>query len=392
VGLALPLFFFSDVLTQSMFLFACTLGALACFVGRRSGRDERLAVLLPAVVRTLTVGLYAAAAFHKLNRGFLHPDLSCARAGVDVLADNWAIDALASPALHGVWPTLFVAAELTIVALLVARPAAGMVVALLMHIPLTIVFAPSFAFTMISGWAAFLREDERAHLGRVIRERTLVIVLGGAGIGLTSFALYMQRHWQVYFFWSLKEAALWTLFVWLVVAWWKRPAGVFGWLSAWRERIPRGGGGLVAVFAVLWLANAALPYTGLTFHHTGAMLSNLRVDAGCWNSVVVPESVRFVEPYLRIDDATVGGRVPGRAVLEETLETTLYDRITLEVIREEMCRRGAAPVRARGTLEGRVFEVRDLCARPWPLGRPFMPGHRRFQTALPRDCAQTCVH
>jgi hypothetical protein len=391
-GLVLPLLLWEDQLTQSVYLLGCALAAIVCWAGRAKGRDERLARGLPAIVRVLTAGTYAIAAIHKLNRDFLDPSVSCANAGVSVLADNWAVSALAAPKLAAAWPFLFLAAELAAATLLVVRPSAGMLLALLMHIPLTIVFAPSFAFVMISGWACFLTEREIAHLGETLRARWKWIVALGIALGTASFVLYMQRHWVVYPFWSFKEALLWTGVVWLVIALVRRPPGALGWWSAWRERPPHGLRWAPWIAGALWLANGLTPYTGLQIHHTGAMLSNLRIDRGCWNSLLFPESMRAIEPYVRIDEVELGD-ISGREELEAQVTETLFSPAQLRTESRSWCAHGAAPVRVRGTYQGRAFESPDLCDEDaWPLPEPALPGLRRYQTNLPRPCPHRCIH
>src|SRR6185436_9415720 len=106
----------------------------------------------------------------------LDPSGSCATAGMHVLVRNWGIDGLAPASLDAVWPYCFLAAEGLIVVLLVARPAFGIVLALLMHVPLTIVFAPAFAFVMIPGLFCLLGEDDVLVLGRTLRRHAGWIV------------------------------------------------------------------------------------------------------------------------------------------------------------------------------------------------------------------------
>jgi hypothetical protein len=224
------------------------------------------------------------------------------------------------------------------------------------------------------------------------RERWPILVLGTA-LGLGSFALYMQRHHVVYWFWSAKEVVLWIILVWLAVALLFRPEGVLGWWSATNERVGRHGRILSAVVLVAWGLHALGPYSGLWFHHSGAMLSNLRIDEGCWNSLVFPESARLVEPYVRIDEAEVidpsGHRQESR---EERLVDRLRDRRALERERRSVCHREGRVVRIAGTFHGSPFVVDDLCAEPWPLGEPVLPSTRPFQENLARECPQACIH
>jgi hypothetical protein len=387
VGLVVPLIAFGDQLTQSALLLGYAVAALGCAAGSPDGRAARLDRSFPAAVRLLTTGTYAIAAFHKLNHDFVDPRVSCATGGLDILAANWGFDALRDPAAAHVWPWLFLAAETTVVLLSVARPAAGLILALAMHIPLTIVFAPAFAFVMLVGWSAFFTEDDLRHLGEVLARRWRVIAIVGCGLGLISFGLYMRTHWIVYPWWQLKELLLWLGLAWLATAFVRRPPGVLSWWGAYAEGVgPRGA--LVVALGVLWAANGVLPYTGLTFHHSGAMLSNLRIDAGCWNSMIVPEAVRLVDPYVRIDVADVPEPSADAA---PWLERVLWNRRSLTEAREELCRRTSGPIAVRGTFRGRSFAVEDVCA-DWLLGDDPLPGVARYQANLIRECPQACIH
>jgi len=397
VGLLVPLLLLGDQLTQSIYLLACSVSALACYAGSVEGRARRLAHSLPAAIRVLTVGVYTIAAVHKLNDGFLDPAVSCATGGLSILADNWGVPAVAAAWPDAPWPHVFLLVEVGLALLLVFRPAAGMVLGLLMHIPLTIVFAPSFAFTMISGWACLLTEAEIRHLGRVLLHRLAWITVIGGALGLASFAAYMQTHWIVYPGWQLKEVSLWMALVWLLFAWRDRgraapPPGspaLFGVWSAWRE----GSGdrrSFVVVLGVVWALNGLLPYTGLSFHHSGAMLSNLRIDEGCWNSLIFPEALRLRDPYVRIDEAEVGD-VRGREALVGAITGKLWNPRSLRRARRGWCASGAGPIRVQGTYAGSRFESSDLC-RVLPLPDPPLPAARLFQENLDRVCPQQCIH
>jgi hypothetical protein len=361
------------------------------FAGPARTLETRLAESLPRAVAVLTIGVYAIAALHKLNADFFDPTVSCANGGLSILADNWALPLPSALWSSPAWPILFLFAEVCVVVLLALRPPAGMLVAVLMHIPLTIVFAPSFAFTMVSGWVCLLREEEVAHYMATLRARFRIIVGVGAALGALSFGLYMVRHWVVYPWWSFKEALLWMLFVWIVIAERgraealpRRPA-----ITIAASRHAR----ILSVLAfVLWLANGLTPYTGFRFHHAGAMLSNLRVDPGCWNSAVFPETVRVVDPYVRIDSVEVRGGVAGPDVLEAEFSERLFNRQSLERMRRSVCAAGAGPIAISLSFDGREISTDDLCASPWIAGRPLLPNARPFQENLTRDCPEACIH
>lgn len=388
-GVAWPLVALGDQLTQSVYMLSVAGAAVALWLGPEAGRGARLDVELARVVRVVTVLTYAIAALHKMNGGFLTADVSCASQGVVILARNWGIPAIAWPPLLPVWPVVFLVVEVALPVLLRVRPLAGMILGVAVHIPLTIIFAPAFAFVVTTGYVTLLREPELRALGRVLAARVrLVLVLGG-GLGLASFALYMRVHRVVYWFWSAKEILLWMALVWLLAAWRAR-GPLFRDSGAWREG--RAGSSLgravLAIVVACWLANASTPYLGLQFHHTAAMLSNLRIDRGCWNSLIFPESMRLADPYIRIDEVRVAA---AHAQAEAVLRERLWTPASLRRARRDLCRTGGGPVTLGARWRGRRYDVRDLC-RTWPFGEPVLPGWKGFQDNLLRQCPQYCIH
>jgi len=389
VGVLWPLLVLGDQLTQSVYLISVAGAAIALWLGPAAGRGARLDQDLARVVRVLTLLTYAIAALHKLNGGFLTAEVSCASQGVVILARNWGIPAIAWPPLLPVWPVVFLFVEAGLPVLLRVRPLLGMIVGVSLHIPLTIIFAPAFAFVVTTGYVTLLREDELRALGRVLRERWRLVVLLGGGLGLGSFALYMRVHRVIYWLWSGKEVLLWMALVWLGLAWLSRGT-LFRDAGAFREGRAGSASGhaVLALLVVLWLANAVTPYLGLQFHHTAAMLSNLRIDRGCWNSLVFPESMRLVEPYIRIDEARLDA-APAETVA--VLEERLWTPESLRRARHDLCRAGQGPVAIRARWHGRRYDVRDLC-RSWPFGHSLLPRWKGFQDNLQRECPQYCIH
>lgn len=346
LGVLGPLLFGGDQLTQSVFLLIQSGLMLSAW------HDPSRAA--PAM-RACTVAFYAIAAFHKLNADFFDPAVSCAVGGVELLGKNWSV---ALPDLGIAWPILFIAVELGVALLWVARPALAVVLASAMHLPLTIVFAPAFAWVMIPAWVWFFDDEDLAHYVDTFRDKRVL----GVGVSLfaISTALYFRDHWVPYPFWQLNELALWIVLIATTRAFWTRGERLRG-----RSSLRPGWRGIFVVALVL---NASTPYLGLQFHHAGAMLSNLRIDRGCWNHLLVPEAVRIREPYLRLDDTRI-----------DELSSTLWHPAQLRAWTEEHC--AGEPIEA--TLDGRRV---DVCALE-PSGREGI-----FQTNLERACPQRCIH
>lgn len=376
VGLLWPLLFLGDQLTQSLHLSVMAAAVLACARGRDDLAHAR-------TIRWATVSVYGAAAFHKLNRDFLDGTVSCAAGGVKLLGENWSFT-FGPSALDPFWPFLFLSCELGLVLLFRLRPRWAIPLALTMHVPLTIVFAPAFAWVMVAGYPCFFTDRELERLGARLRSHWRWVVGFGVPLASLDAILYFRGHWISYPAWQLSELGVWLLWA---AAWVGLGPGSGAGASGWSERAgPRRARGrvLVAVF----LLNAATPYLGLQFHHTAAMLSNLRIDEGCWNHLLVPEAVRVRDPYVRVDRVDPAEGARGRAELGRHLRRRLWSPYDLRRSIRDACRLGAAPLVLEGSYGGEPFQTPDACTElPVPEGHP-----GTFQTNLDRHCPQRCIH
>ncbi len=380
LGALWPIVALQDQLSQSLYLAVVALAALASF-------QRRLAVELASAVRWLTIGVYGLAALHKVNRDYLDPSYSCANEGLRVLVER--TPSLASPELlrafdHGAWPVVHLGVEVAIVVLLLGRPRLGVTLAALMHVPLTIIFAPGFAFTMMSGWVAFFTFDELTELVALLRRRwPVVVALGGVPAALSRAFLFPGR-WSTDPDWCVKEVLVWLVAAWLLVA-------AISARRASRPRRQRFPGPAAGLLVGGYLANGLTPYFGLQLHHTAAMLSNLRIDEGCHNSLVFPAALA-TDPYVRLDAIHFA---PHRAEPETraAFEARLWELGALFEARARWCEIHDEPLPAQGRYRGRSFATDDLCASDgWPLPEPVLLGLRRFQVNLRRECPQRCLH
>lgn len=409
VGLAVPLLFHRDQLTQSAFLLLVALAGVLT-VGREAwqrvygeteaGDAERAAE--PAVyaflrsVQWLAIFVYAWAFLHKLNADFFDPGVSCAIYGLREITDYWNVPAVEIPVFVSLVPPLAIVTTEGLIAalhLLRVRRAAWML-AVAFHIFLTFTMAPAFVFVMLVGHAAFATREDLDLLGSVCARRWPFLV--GFAAAVTTVSLWMHGEWPEPTM-IPRELALWGLLAALVVTFppWSR--------RAWQRRQVRQTSAMFvravpALFAAVFCINGLTPYLGVQFQHTAAMVSNLRIDRGCWNSLVFPETLRFRDEYIRVDEVYFGR--PGRdPEYEKIVRRQLWSPPQFRQMRRNWCTPSNRPFYLRGAHRGETFEIDDLCAgEPLPFGEFRIFGvavfgdFLRFQKNLQRDCPQTCIH
>ncbi len=354
---AWPLLFLRDVLTQSAYLTVC---AALGVVGARGTR---------AAVVWLTAGTYVLAVFHKLNTGFFDPTYSCADHAWAQVMLRWPV-----PDLAPLSPWAALAIELAMATALIRRSPWRWPLGLLFHLPMTVTLAPAFGAVMLSGYVAAGSAREAARWRRVWRTRRGALLVGATAV--LAFDLWAGRTFAPVI--AFEAAAAGALAVGALLAWTPRRRGA---TPRWAY----------AVFA-LWIAHGLTPYAGWQFQHSAAMLSNLRIDRGCHNHLLMPESLRGVDPYIRIDEAHIGGR----AKRERLVRETLWNVAALHAMRRNWCIPENRPIRFVGTWRERAFEIPDLCASDWiealPGAERRLPGLQLFQKNLRRDCPAACVH
>jgi hypothetical protein len=146
------------------------------------------------------------------------------------------------------------------------------------------------------------------------------------------------------------------------------------------------------------MLNGLTPYLGVQYRHTAAMVSNLRIDRGCWNSLVFPESMRLTDDYIRVDEVHFG--TPGRIPEYETIvREQLWSPPRIRQMRRKWCREQIRPFYMRGRFRDREWVIEDLCASeelPFEdagvFGVEIFGDYLRFQKNLERECPQACIH
>ena len=375
-GALIPVLFLHDQLTQSVLLGLMAAGAAWCLARRRP--DGAL-----AAAQWLTIGTYLLAFFHKLNADFLDAGTSCAVYGAGKTATYWGMDLdLSGLGVGLILAVLAVEAGIALLHIAGLRWLAW-TLAVAFHIPLTLTMAPAFAFVMFAGHAAFVTRDDLDFLAGRSR---LLVGMAAPGAVITAVSLWLHGALPE---WTMvpKEWLLWWALMALGVCLWLR-RGLLG-ADLRRPRLPPWEAwAVVGAFVLCGLS----PYLGLQFQHAAAMLSNLRVDEGCWNHVVVPEGVRLTDDYVRIDDASLlrEGAIPD---YEALLEDHLWGPGLLQYTVDNWCKPSVRPIRIQGRFRGRPFLIEDACdGLGDEIGDARIAGLLRFQKFLVKKCPQACIH
>lgn len=396
IGIGVPFLTLRDWLTQSFVMLLIALVGCVSVDGRRagSGQTVRDAAWL------ITAGTYLIAGFHKLNEGFFSVEKGCANEGWRRVDEMFAWAPLAVPEwLDPTLPYAVVAAEVLIFGLLLFRPRTAIVVGVLFHIPLTWAFAPAFVFVMFIGYAAALSDAQCERLYRSFVRHFWICL----GVYVPALALYA---WASGFNTSRTDLWVKTPILVLVLGlvsldlWTHRgrdgtsdPPALGA--AAWRR--PRA---IAALAALVFFLNGLTPYVGTQMQHTGAMLSNLRIDPECWNHFVVPVDALQVDPFLRIEEASLGDSEDDWRDIEEVLRVRLWNATQVLQMRRNWCGGDREPIALSGTFRGAPWSVDNLCDEDVVLpsgpgvfgGDGWFPDFLRHQKNLPRSCDMPCIH
>lgn len=365
----------NDVLTQSMYLtWAAVIGGLSALTGRHASAL--------GAVRALTAGTYLLAAIHKINTDYLSPETSCAVHAWEQAVGYFRLPELAQ-GLDPIMPALSILLELALAWLIWRGSPWRWPLGALFHAPLTVTLAPAFAAVTMSGYVAGASPRE-AVAWRRLMARPAPTLLGGAAVAVLALVAHGEWVWAH----GLKLMALGVVAIGgAQIALTRHPRR--------RPALTRG----ARIALALWLAHGLTPYLGLQYQHTAAMLSNMRIDTPCHNSLLFPEALVIQDPYLRIEAADFGGgQRPKRAA---TLKRGLWSPTALHTMARNWCVPHLRPIRLAGTWRGREFVIEDLCDKRWtekldpgPLwpSASWLPRYITLQKNLTQQCRQSCIH
>ena len=382
LGTLWPLLFLRDVLTQSMLL------TWMAALGMMGGLSIRLDIL--SAVRWITAGTYWLAALHKLNRDFFDPDISCAHHGLEALRNHWSN--MPFPADVGVELSIaLIALEFIMGILIIGRSIWVWPVGVAFHLPLTVTLAPAFAFVMFSGYASALTGRQLVVLRSCWRHHRSSILIAGCASALIESLL---THKTFDFGVALKVAVMGSLLWWSIIAIAFCRSRIYARrirVHLWGQRRSRR---IIMLVFLLWVLHGLTPYFSLQYQHTAAMLSNLRIDEQCHNSLVFSPALATPDPYIRINEAEFRNGLRARRV--EVLKAGLWSVPALATMHRNWCIEELRPIRLVGRWYNRDFVIADLCDPDWyrsiGLADTRWSGFQRFQKNLLRRCDAPCVH
>ncbi|MGB0646227.1 MAG: hypothetical protein ACPGQS_03570 [Bradymonadia bacterium] len=362
----ITLFWLRDVLTQSVLLLVFALvGALVAY----RWNPDRL-----KTIAWMTATTYLVAALHKLNTGFLNPEISCSVHAVAQVADRWDMDVPVF--FNDYFPVLTIALELGVGLALMMRSRWYWALAFIFHLPLVVTLAPAFGAVVLCGASAATTPKELVFLRSFWRRRWGVVVVCSL--------LAVIAEWS-------RTAVFLSLWQHLQVGWY---AALCFMLFRANDSSRQTRNRRLGYLSWGWLLFCLTPYFGLQFQHTGAMLSNLRIDPACHNSLVFSPSLIVEDQYIRLKDVSFGTERWARR--QRVLQDGLWNEAALVTMKRNWCVPWARPISMTVTYLDRDFRIADLCQDGslsfFSPVQDLFSGYQRFQKNLTLRCQQRCIH
>ena len=324
-------------------------------------------------IADITATTYLVAAIHKLNEGFVDASTSCANHAWRQIDNRWSN--LLPDVGDAFLPSLVLLVELCLAMLLFFRKRHYWILGVAFHLPLMVTLAPAFGAVMFCGALASLDRRAVFHLRQMlVRYPHYLIVFSAAVIGIESTIgttqIALNQTLQVGLYLALGFVAYRSMS--------GKPCG--------RQRL--------SLVVPLWFAFCLTPYFGLQYQHTAAMLSNLRIDLDCHNSLLFPASWVGDDPYVRILSAQFGEA--NWSERQRIVREGLWNETALFTMRKNWCVPRARPMKFTVLYHGHTYEIDDLCRADSldfiPHHFHYLKGFQRFQKNLTQGCHQACIH
>jgi predicted DCC family thiol-disulfide oxidoreductase YuxK len=299
----------NHTILKNFWLFALLLGG--CYASLRGLSFDTFFRQVRPVGQALLVVMYFFGVFHKLNTGFLDPEVSCAvelwRAMPRFLAT------LDSAWFHyvAIYGTFIIEAAIVFALLLPRIRHLGIIAGIGFHGLLALsgyAMYAVFSTLTICLHLLFLSPDGARRvvssplwqaIDRGLR-RPLYLMLLGLALGLMSLAAWNQQFIHVTYLWLL------------IVAPWLAAVAVYG-RGEYRQPILWSSWHWLNVVSLAFLLNGAMPYLGLKTAQTLNMFSNLRLEGGVSNHVILS---RPPGPFDYLEDLVDVSRADPRLKLD----------------------------------------------------------------------------
>lgn len=362
----MTLFVLRDVLTQSVLLLIFAIAGAQLSVFWRSVRLHGI-----SLVTALT---YLCAAIHKLNSGFLSMESSCSLHALAQVGQRWGLSFSSELDVYVPWLTIVL--ELCLAVSLGIRSRWYWLLALGFHLPLVVTLAPAFGAVVLCGASAGLTARNLVLIRRSIRTHLWIWVLLALGI--------MTLEW-------LAGTSTLSAVQHVQVGWYALVCGLAFMCSRVGTPLCRPRPWRLP-FA--WLVFCLTPYLGIQVQHTGAMLSNLRIDSNCHNSLLFPSEMVLQDQYIRLENVRFGTDRWGQR--KRILEKGLWNEAALFTMRKNWCVPWARPLSMTVVQNGQMRSVSDLCTDGaldfFTMWQHRFSGYQRFQKNLTQACDQRCIH
>lgn len=422
------LYFLRDVLTQSFLLAFFHLFTVILFY------KPILLTFILTEIRLITVSTYGLAIVHKLNDTFLWSPNSCALHGIEISVSLIHFQFIL-PYIQQL-PIIICSVAVLLIELLLAydcwqRNVRVWSVACLFHLPLTLTIAPAFAMVMYSGYLQSFSSGmyhvitqglnvlKRSRFQKIFLKSwhwyALVLIIlafdtGALFIKTLLMCLLLWVSWKSHHYKIKDDLSLSTpkdLQDYIVHnqthSQHHIPSISHSMALSNRSIIEQTRSHInlshlnrfkigLRTLSLCYIIHGFSPYLGFEVQHSAAMLSNLRIDPACHNSILFP--VLSQSPYFYINKVSFGDI--SRPQRTETLYQGVWNWTALHQMKKNWCVPQQRPLSMQLQWHNQTWHIKDLCDQnalhDIPVPWYYFSGWQRFQKNLERRCDCSCIH